>query len=247
MTVTASDPGGLQGQEGDVPLVSNREALLRVFLIGDREDAFYEPEVFATFTRDGKQVHRVVMPSEHYRLPTSVDEGDQVKSYNAVIPAKHIVDGTEFVIVADSAEVVPRAPGSQTRFPETGSAALDVVEVPPLELTVVPVLNAEDPDSSIFEWTDDIDDDSEEVGLLKYSFPFSEFTATSWDTAYIADLDLTNERDQWRLVLELDKVRKAEVELPRFGGHFRVLDFNEEVSPWQGLDGGMRLSSRRGW
>ena len=200
----------IQRREGDVPLLSNREALLRVFLVGDEENAFFEPEVFATFTRGGREVHRVVMPSEHYLLPTSADEGDLVKSYNAVIPARHIVDGTEFVVVADSAEVVPRAPGSQTRFPATGSAALDVVGVPPLELTVVPVLNAENPDSSIFEWTDDIDDDSPQVGLFKYSFPFSEFTANSWDTAYITDLDLTNESNTWRLVLELEKVYKAE-------------------------------------
>ncbi len=200
----------IQRPEGDVSLLSNREALLRVFLVGDEENAFFEPEVFATFTRDGKEVHRVVMPSEHYVLPTSADEGDLIESYNAVIPARHIVDGTEFVIVADSAEVVPRAPGSQTRFPETGSEPLDVIEVPPLELTVVPVLNADNPDSSIFEWTDNIDDDSPEVGLLKYSFPFSEFTATSWDTAYVTDLDLTIESNTWRLVLELAKVYEDE-------------------------------------
>ena len=200
----------IQRPEGDVPLLSNRDALLRVFLVGDQENAFFKPEVFATFTHDGEEVYRVVMPSEHYRLPTSADEGDLVRSYNGVIPARHIVDGTEFVIVADSAEVIPRAPGSQTRFPETGSAALDVIEVPPLELTVVPVLNADNPDSSIFEWTDNIDDDSPEVGLFKYSFPFSEFAASSWDTAYVTSLDLTNEANMWPMVLELEKVYKAE-------------------------------------
>ncbi len=28
------------------------------------------------------------------------------------------------------------------------------------------------------------------------------------------------------------------MELPRFGGHFQALGFNEEVSPWQGADEG---------
>ena len=201
----------IQRPEGDVPLLSNREALLRVFLVGDHEEpAFFEPDVFATFTRNDTVVHRVVMPSGQDRLPTFADEGSLLMSYNAVIPAEHIVDGTELVIVADSAMVIPRAEGSQTRFPETGSAALDVIEVPPLELTVVPVLNADTPDSSIFEWTDNIDDDSEEVGLFKYSFPFSEFTASSRDTAYITSLDLTDDDSPWTLVLELEKVYKSE-------------------------------------
>ena len=198
----------IQRPEGDVPLLPDRQALLRVFLLSDRENAFFEPEVSATFTRDGREVHRVVMESRIDRIATSVDEGTLLGSYNAVIPAKHIGDDTEFVIVADSAEVVPRAEGSRTRFPETGTAALDVIEVPPFELTVIPVLNAEEPDSSIFEWTDRIDDDSEGVGLFRYSFPFAEFTATSWDTAYVTSLDLTE--DQWELVLELHKVRRAE-------------------------------------
>ena len=199
----------IQRRKGDVPLLSDREALLRVFLVGDEENAFFEPEVFATFTRDGEEVYRVVMPSGRDRLATDVDEGDVQASYDAVISAKHIVAGTELVVVADSAGIVPRAAGSQTRFPETGSLALDVIEVPALELTVVPVLEAEDPDSSVFEWTDSIDDDSPQVGQFKYSFPFSEFSATARD-AYVTSLDLTNDNDQWKLVLELEAVRKKE-------------------------------------
>ena len=46
----------IQRPKGDVPLLSNREALLRVFLVGDQEHAFFEPEVLATFTRDGEEV-----------------------------------------------------------------------------------------------------------------------------------------------------------------------------------------------
>ena len=195
--------------EGDIPLISDRKALLRVFLVGDRDNAFFEPEVFATFTREDGKVHRVVMPSEQDRVPTSAEEGSLIKSYNAEIPAKYVGDGTEFVIVADSAEVIPRAEGSQTRFPDTGSVALDVVEVPPFELTVVPVLNADDPDSSIFEWTDSVDDDSENVGLFRYSFPIGEFTATSWDTAYVTSLDMTEQDNTWPVLLEVEQVYKS--------------------------------------
>ena len=196
----------IQRPDGDVPLISDREALLRVFLVSDRENAFFEPEVVATFTRDGEEVYRVEMPSELDRLSTFADEGDLVGSYNAVIPAEHIVGGTELVVVADPAGEIPRAAGSRTRFPAAGSAPLDVIEVPPLELTVVPVLYADNPDSSIFEWTGNIADDSPEVGLFKYSFPFSEFTATSWDTAYVTSLNPIEDATPWALVLELETV-----------------------------------------
>ena len=201
----------IQRPAGDVPILSGREALLRVFLVSDRA-AFFEPEVVATLTGGGEDVHRVVMQSKLDRLATAVDESGFLTSYSAAIPAEHIVPGTELVVLADSAEAIPRAAGSQTRFPETGSAALNVIEVPPLELTVVPVLNAENPDSSILPWIDSIGHlgaESPQVGLFRYSFPFSEFRATSREP-YVTSLDLTNEYNTWDLILELEPVYRAE-------------------------------------
>ncbi|MDE0032010.1 MAG: hypothetical protein OXU75_02555 [Deltaproteobacteria bacterium] len=199
----------IQRPAGDVPLLSGREALLRAFLVSDQTNAFFEPEVVATLTRDGEEVHRVVMRTEDDRLSTAADEGVLGTSYNAVIPAEHIVAGTELVVMADPAETVPRATGSRTRFPETGTMPLNVIDVPPFKLTVVPVLNAANPDSSIFAWTDSIADDSPQVGLFRYSFPFAEFSATTRDS-YVTSLDLTDEDNTWPLVLELEVVYQAD-------------------------------------
>ena len=202
----------IQRPAGDVPLLSGREALLRVFLVGDQASAFFEPEVVATLTRDGEDVHRVVMRAVDDRLATSADEGDLRTSYNAVIPAEHIVAGTGLVVVADSAGTVPQANGSQTRYPDTGSVALKVIDVPPLELTVVPVLYAAKPDSSVIPWVDSIADmgeDSPQVGLFKYSFPFAEFSAKTREP-YITSLDLTVEENTWPIILELEPVYRAE-------------------------------------
>ena len=202
----------IQRQSADVPLLSGREALLRVFLTGDRANAFFEPEVVATFTREGEEVHRVVMRSVDDRLVTSVDEGVLRTSYNTTIPAEHLVAGTELVVVADSAETVPRAAGSRTRFPETGSVALNVIDVPPLELTAVPILYAENPDSSVIPWVDSIGDlgaESPQVGLFRYSFPFSEFTAKAREP-YVTSLDFTVEENTWGMILEMEPVYRAE-------------------------------------
>ena len=202
----------IQTPTGDVPLLSGRDALLRVFMVSDRMNAFFEPEVVATLTREGEEVHRVVMRSIDDRLATFVDEGSLRTSYNATIPGEHIVSGTELVVVADSAETIPRAEGSQTRYPDSGSVALDVIEVPPLELTVVPVLYAEEPDSSVIPWADNIGElgaESPHVGLFRYSFPFSEFTAKSREP-YVTSLDVRIEHNTWSMILELEPVYRAE-------------------------------------
>ena len=119
------------------------------------------------------------------------------------------VPGTELVVEADPGRLVPLAPGSRTRFPASGSEPLRVIGVPPMQLTVVPVVEAVRPDSSVSEWTDSIGDESPEVGLLRNAFPFSEFRARSRKT-YVTSLDLTDEDDQWRLVVELEAARAAE-------------------------------------
>ena len=202
----------VQRPEGDVPLISGRDALLRVFLVGDQANAYYEPEVVATFMRDGEEVHRVDMQSVDDRVVTSADEGNIRTSFNAVIPAEHLKEGTELVVVADSAETIPRAEGSQTRFPDSGSVALNVIDVPPLELTAVPVLYAENPDSSIMPWIDSIAElgaESPQVGLFRYSFPFSEFSATTREP-YVTSLDLTVEDNTWGIILEMEPVYRAE-------------------------------------
>ena len=203
---------GVQRPEGDVPLISGRDALLRVFLVGDQTSAFYEPEVVATFMRDGEEVHRVVMESTDDRVVTAADEGNLRTSFNAVIPAEHLVAGPELVVVADSAETIPRKEGSRTRFPDSGSVALNVIDVPPLELTAVPVLYAENPDSSILPWIDSIAElgaESPQVGLFRYSFPFGEFSATSREP-YVTSLDLTVKDNTWGIILELEPVYRAE-------------------------------------
>ena len=202
----------IQRPAGDVPLLSGREALLRAFLVGDQASAFFEPEVVATFTREGEEVYRVAMRSVDDRLVVSADEGNLRTSYNAVIPGEHMVAGAELVVVADSAQTIPRAAGSRTRFPETGSVALNVIDVPPLELTVVPVLYAGKPDSSVIPWVDSIGDmgaESPQVGLFKYSFPFSEFSAKAREP-YVTSLDPTVEDNTWGMILELEPVYRAE-------------------------------------
>ena len=198
----------IQTPERGVRLIEGRDALLRVFVTGDEDRAFFEPRVTATVTGGGR-THTVEMTRAGDRIATAADEGDLANSYNAVIPGALVARGATLAVHADPDGVVPLAPGSVTRWPASGAERLDVVAVPPMELTIVPVVEAEEPDLSIFEWTDRIGDESPEVGLFKYSFPFGDFTARSRET-YVTSLDLTSDGGQWGLVLELEAVRAAE-------------------------------------
>ena len=199
----------VQSPSGRVRLVANREALLRVFLTAEEPRGFFEPVVVAVFTRAGTEVHRVEMARDDDRIPGEADEGDLGMSYNAVIPPRVIGPGVRLVVEVDPEGTVPFAPESGTRFPAEGSDSLRVVEVPPMQVTVVPVLEALQPDSSVLEWTNGINGDSPQLGLLRHAFPFSEFRARTRES-HVTSLDLTNEDDQWRLVLELEALRTAE-------------------------------------
>ena len=196
----------IQRPAGDVPLVAGRQALLRVFLTADRENAFFDPYVKATFTRGREVVDTAVLTITDNHLPTSVYEGDLSRSFQAVIPGDLIADSIEMVVEVDSAGL-PLVEGSETRFPEAGRHALQVVETPPLELTVIPILYAEDPDSSVLDWTSGITADSPQVGLFRHSFPVSEFSATDREP-HITSIDPVE--DQWTILLEIEEAYNAE-------------------------------------
>ena len=198
----------IQKPAGDVPLIAGRDALLRAFLTSDVQGAFYAPGVEVVLQISGQEVYRTTMHRTEALMAFFADEGDLERSYNATIPGQFIQPGLEFFVEADPEGLVPWAPGAQTRYPETGTAAVDVVRVPPMELTVVPVVEAQAPDSSIYAWTNEIADDSPHVGLLRYAFPFAEFRARSRET-HVTSLDLSTDEGQWRIILELEAVRAA--------------------------------------
>ena len=199
----------VQDSAGGVPLLSGREALLRVFVTADRPDAYYEPGAVAEFRRGGEVVHRAELSRAGDRIPTSVAEGRLDLSLNAIVPGSVVTAGTELVVRVDPEGVVPRAAGSRDRFPPEGALALDVVDVPTLELTVVPVAEADDPDWSTREWTDGISADSPQLGLLRHAFPIVDMEARS-RAPYLTSLDLSNQDNTWLLALELEALRELE-------------------------------------
>lgn len=122
-----------------VPLVSGRDAYLRVFLRGD-QPSFYTPKVRVHVYHDGILRESADLAAEADSIPTEVREADYAGSWNAMLPARLVRPGMSLVVEADPGRVVPLANGSRMRFPATGTLALDVRAVPKLWVRLVPIL-----------------------------------------------------------------------------------------------------------
>lgn len=154
----------IQDPRASVPLVAGRDALLRVFAVAD-EWNFFDSEARATFFRDGVEVYTADMATDGARgIGTEVDEGRVEGVHQALIPGGILQPGLELVVKVDPRGELPLDEGSRLRFPETGRAVLDVREMPQFELTLIPMISATNPDSSVIRAMEGI---TAESALLK--------------------------------------------------------------------------------
>lgn len=166
-----------QNREGSVPIIAGRRALLRVFATGDQV-SFYEPKVRADFYQNNEIVYTTVMEAFSDQLPRFVDEGRLDRSYNAVIPGEVLQPGVEIVVDLDAEGVVPLAPGSQRRIPETGRMQVNIIEMPMLRQTIVPVLVRGIEDQQVFNWTRGLTANSRNMQLTRTILPVGDMQVT---------------------------------------------------------------------
>ena len=164
----------VQSREFPVPLVAGEEAMLRVFVTAGRDNDEPRPRVRASFFLNGALAHVADIPTGAGPIPTVVGEGSLATSANAVVPAEVVRPGLEMVVEVDPDGTLDAGLGVAGRIPETGRAAVDVRAVPVLDLTLVPFLWTEDPDSAILESVDGMAADPEGhelLGLLRTLLP----------------------------------------------------------------------------
>ena len=199
---------GMQNVDGSVPIIAGRNALLRVFPTGD-EVSFYEPRARAVFYQDGEVVHSVTMTLLGDVLPEQVQENRLDRSYNVEIPGEVLRPGVAMAVDLDVDGVVPAAPGSQTRIPETGAVELHIVEVPVLEQIIVPILVSAAPDERVFNWTRGMTADSKHLRYARSVLPIGEMDVTVHETYYTATVPI--EFSEWsRLLREIRSLRLME-------------------------------------
>ncbi|MDE2926813.1 MAG: hypothetical protein OXT71_10490 [Acidobacteriota bacterium] len=157
----------VQSREFPVPLVAGEEALLRVFVEPDRGTGSDLPPVRATFYRNGTMTHVVDIPGKPVPIPGEFYEGDLNASANVLVPGSVVQPGLEMVIDVDPEGTPGPDAGVTKRIPESGRLAVDVRTMPVFDLTVIPFLWDENPDSSIVELAEGMAGDPGAHPLLK--------------------------------------------------------------------------------
>ena len=141
----------VQSRTHPVPLVAGERALLRVFVTAARTTSEGIPPVRARFYLGDVERHVADIPAKSTPIPTTVDEGDLAKSANVEVPADIVAPGLEMVIEVDPQGTLDSSLGVPRRIPAQGRLAVEVHRMPQFDLTVIPFLFAEEPDSAVID------------------------------------------------------------------------------------------------
>ena len=144
----------VQSLEFPVPLIAGEDALLRVFVTAARATSVGIPPVRATFFVNDREVYATKIPAQAHSIPTNVDESSLSKSANARIPGRVVQPGLEMVLEVDPERMLDPTLGVSKRIPATGRLAQQVRRMPALDITLIPFLWDEDPDSAIVDLVD---------------------------------------------------------------------------------------------
>ena len=188
-----------QNRDGSVSLIAGRPALLRVFAVGDQVNWLEPPAVRVTLVQNGDIVFERLLPPETEHIPITINESNLTASYDVEVPGSAIQPGVGMVVELDPEGVVPLAPESQIRYPAEGAMALDVVEPPVYRIILVPTISHRVPDSTVFDWTDGLNTDSEQLSLSRTILPVGAMEVEVRET-YYTNLDLQSFAywRQWR-------------------------------------------------
>ena len=151
--------------DGFVPLVAGKDALLRVFIASETDNAAPMPHVTARFFHDGAEVFTAEMENTDRLIPALVYVGDIEATSNAQIPGPVIQPGLEMVIEL----------GSSGRLPASGRLSVEVVDMPPFDLTVVPLYRMDSPNSDLVSTVQSLTEDSEYFDASRDRLPVNEF------------------------------------------------------------------------
>ena len=197
----------VQSRDFPVPLVAAKEALLRVFVTASVATDEGIPPVRARFYRGESVTYTANIPGKSTPIPTEVDEGSLAKSANAKIPAGIVQPGLEVVVEVDPDGTLDDSLGVVRRIPEEGRLELEVDSMPAFDLTVIPFLWEEDPDSSVLDATEGMAEDEEEHELLFDTYdllPVEEMDVSDHDPVE------TSTNVAWELLREVAAIRAME-------------------------------------
>ena len=223
----------VQSRDFPVPLVAGKEALLRVFVTASVATDEGIPPVRARFYRGESVTYTANIPGKSTPIPTEVDEGSLAKSANARIPAGIVQPGLEMFVEVDPDGTLDDSLGLVRRIPEEGRLEFEVDSMPAFDLTVIPFLWQQDPDSSVLDVTEGMAEDEEEDELL-----FDTYDLLPMEAMDVSDHDPveTTSNRSYSLFREVTLIRAME----GGDGYYAGLMAGE-------VAGGQGYAERPGW
>ncbi len=129
----------VQTLTGNVPLVAGRDGLLRVFVRATQANNAH-PDVRVRFYSGGNLASTVTITAPGTSVPTSINEGLLLSTWNVVVPAALLQPGLAVVADVDPGNVVGESDEADNSYPVSGTPlTLDVRNVSPFSFRMVPV------------------------------------------------------------------------------------------------------------
>ncbi|MDX1997069.1 MAG: M66 family metalloprotease, partial [Thermoanaerobaculia bacterium] len=129
-----------QTDDQSVPLIADRRAHVRVFVLADGENQA-RPKVRLQFFYGRKARHQTIVsaPGGLAGVPIELARHDHAKSWNVTVPAGWIQPGLKLVAEVDPDRRVRESNEGNNRWPSRSGQAIDVRKARPWKLTLVPI------------------------------------------------------------------------------------------------------------
>jgi hypothetical protein len=205
-----------QNYAGTVPLVKNRNGYLRVFVVADRSNSV-TPMVRVRYYNGALLLDSatIMPPLTATSTPTTPNESLLTYSWNVSVPGSLIQPNFRIQAEVDPTNVFPTETSeSDNLFPATGTQAMDVRTVPPLDVVFVPLLQKGIPLNRRVKGNVSDANKDQYLQTTQQMHPIASYNATvhaDYTTFTLDTLEDDNGNGAWGTILgEIDAVRLAE-------------------------------------
>jgi hypothetical protein len=213
-----------QDYAGSVPIVQGRNGLLRIFAVADQPNAV-TPTVQVRIYNGATLLQTDIVPAPvgMVGVPQAPDESSLSNSWNYVVPVGMINPGLRVEATVNPSGAITEAnTGDNTLGPVT----LNVVNVPAVHVTFIPVLQKGIPAGRRFAGNVTTSNKASFLQSTQSMHPISSYDAVvhaPYTTTTLDTLEDDNGNDAWATILnEIDMLRASEVSSRYYYGVVKV-------------------------
>jgi len=230
-----------QTRDGSVPLVANKDAFVRVFVVASGENTL-APSVRVRLSQNGTVQQTFTIAAPTSSVPTGVDQSSMSKSWNVKIPGSMIQPGLQILADVDPTNQVSESNEQDNSFPTSGTPqALQVSALQAFRLRFIPMVQEENGRRGAVT-ASNIDT---YLTFTRKIHPVSSIDADLRDPYTVRGLGFDPQGNTWQAaVAELDAVRVAEGS-NRF--YYGVVNTDYNGGGVVGIAAGIPAGAALGW